>query len=51
MKSYRKMNYKNIEWVGQNSNGDDLPDGTYFVVLEINSGIRKNTYVDLRRGN
>ena len=31
-------------------NGNDLPDGTYFVVLTINGGaITRNGYVDLRR--
>lgn len=47
---YRKENYVNSDWIGQNKDGDELPDGTYFVVLQIkNSEIRKNTYVDLRR--
>ncbi len=47
---YRKENYTNTDWNGQNKDGDPLPEGTYFVVLSIkNSDIRKNTYVDLRR--
>lgn len=47
---YDKEDYANEDWVGQNDNGDPLPDGTYFVVLEIlGKNLRKSTYVDLRR--
>ncbi|HRH67298.1 MAG TPA: gliding motility-associated C-terminal domain-containing protein, partial [Bacteroidia bacterium] len=47
---YSKENYVNTDWRGQNNSGEDLPEGTYFVVLKIkNSDLRKNTYVDLRR--
>ncbi|REJ80060.1 MAG: hypothetical protein DWQ44_06855 [Bacteroidetes bacterium] len=47
---YKKENYVNNEWTGQNNNGDELPDGTYFVVLIIsNQDIRLNDFVDLRR--
>jgi len=44
---YDKDNYNN-EWNGQNNAGEDLPNGTYFVIFE--SGDKEvNTYVDLRR--
>jgi gliding motility-associated-like protein len=47
---YKQDNYKNTDWTGQNNNNEDLPEGTYFVILEVkNSNIVKNTYVDLRR--
>ncbi len=47
---YRKENYQNTDWIGQNNNGDPLAEGTYFVIVEVkNSNIVKNTYVDLRR--
>ncbi len=47
---YFKEDYQNTDWMGQNKNGDDLPEATYFVILEIkNTNIIKNTYVDLRR--
>jgi gliding motility-associated-like protein len=47
---YFKEDYVNSDWTGQNKKGEDLPEGTYFVILEIkNSEIVKNTYVDLRR--
>ncbi|MBK7850667.1 MAG: gliding motility-associated C-terminal domain-containing protein [Bacteroidetes bacterium] len=47
---YTKENYVNTDWKGQNNSGEDLPEGTYFVILTIkNSDIKKNTYVDLRR--
>lgn len=44
---YDKSGYNN-EWNGQNNNGEDLPDGTYFVVFEA-SEFQLATYVDLRR--
>ena len=47
---YDKEDYVNEDWVGQNNSGDPLPDGTYFVVLEVvGKNLRKSTYVDLRR--
>ncbi|MFN8143525.1 MAG: gliding motility-associated C-terminal domain-containing protein [Bacteroidia bacterium] len=47
---YTKEDYVNTDWRGQNNSGEELPEGTYFVVLTIkNSDIKKNTYVDLRR--
>lgn len=44
---YEKSNYAN-EWDGRNTGGDELPDGTYFVVFEA-SERQFATYVDLRR--
>jgi gliding motility-associated-like protein len=47
---YEKDNYTNPDWIGQNQSGEDLPEGTYFVMIELNGlDVRKNTYVDLRR--
>ncbi|MEO0403851.1 MAG: gliding motility-associated C-terminal domain-containing protein, partial [Bacteroidota bacterium] len=44
---YEKSGYQN-EWAGTNQDGEDLPDGTYYVVFV--SGEREfATYVDLRR--
>jgi gliding motility-associated-like protein len=46
---YSAEGYNNT-WNGTNKQGQDLPDGTYFVVLTINGGaITRNGYVDLRR--
>ena len=46
---YQKENYAN-EWVGTNNSGEQLPEGTYFVILEIkDTDIKRNTYVDIRR--
>ena len=50
---YQKNNYENT-WNGQSNNGDELPDGTYFVIFtaESNDGqIQLKGYVDLRRNN
>ncbi|MFY8138673.1 MAG: choice-of-anchor L domain-containing protein [Flavobacteriales bacterium] len=44
---YEKNNY-NQDWKGQNSDGDQLPDGTYFVIFT-SGNVSFNTYVDLRR--
>lgn len=47
---YNKDDYTNSDWIGQNNSGQQLPDGTYFVVLVIaDKDIRKGTYVDLRK--
>ena len=46
---YEQPNYKN-QWRGDNSQGAQLPDGTYFVILSLNDGTRTlQGYVDLRR--
>ena len=44
---YEKSNYNN-EWRGQGKGGEDLPNGTYFVVFSAGA-VEFNTYVDLRR--
>lgn len=46
---YKKENYLN-EWRGTNTGGQELPEGTYFAVLEINGReIVLNGYVEIRR--
>ena len=40
-------NYRN-DWEGTNESGEDLPQGTYFVVFEA-LGESFSTYLDLRR--
>lgn len=43
------FNYKN-DWAGQNTTGDELPNGTYFVIITLKGGERTlQGYVDLRR--
>ena len=44
---YEKTNYDQ-DWRGQNSDNEELPDGTYFVVFT-SGNTSFNTYVDLRR--
>jgi gliding motility-associated-like protein len=46
---FAKDHYDN-DWDGRNKSGDLLPEGTYFIILEIwNTDIRRTTFVDLRR--
>lgn len=45
---YDRLNYQN-DWRGENQQGQDLPDGTYFVVLRLGSDKTLQNYVDLRR--
>ena len=42
MKVYSKSNYTN-EWIGQSDKGDELPDGTYYYVIEFNSSQASKT--------
>jgi gliding motility-associated-like protein len=46
---YKKENYFN-SWLGTNTSGEELPEATYFAILEINGGaIVLNGYVEIRR--
>jgi gliding motility-associated-like protein len=45
---YSANGYSN-QWNGQNNNGTDLPESTYFVILEIPGKETLKGYVDLRR--
>lgn len=46
---YERFNYAN-EWNGESSEGDQLPNGTYFVILDVEHGrIVLQDFVDLRR--
>lgn len=46
---YEHLNYRN-GWAGENTEGQALPNGTYFVMLDLNEGGRiLQNYVDLRR--
>lgn len=45
---YTKNNYTN-EWHGQGSNGDNLPTGTYFYMIERANGESKTGWVYLNR--
>jgi flagellar hook assembly protein FlgD len=39
---YTKSNYSN-EWFGQSDKGDELPDGTYYYVIEFANGEETKT--------
>lgn len=45
---YDRLNYAN-DWGGENGQGQDLPNGTYFVVLKLSPELTLQNYVDLRR--
>ena len=46
---FERINYRN-DWGGENLEGEPLPNGTYFVILEINGGgITLQQFLDLRR--
>jgi gliding motility-associated-like protein len=50
MKVYSKSNYTN-QWIGQSDNGDELPDGTYYYVIERNNGEVKTGWIYINRKN
>lgn len=46
---FDRLNYRN-DWRGENMQGGELPNGTYFAILKVNEGERiLQGYVDLRR--
>lgn len=46
---FDRLNYRN-DWRGENVQGGELPNGTYFAILKVNEGERiLQGYVDLRR--
>ena len=44
-----KQNAYNNDWDGRNNKSVQLPDGTYFVILNANPNITLTGYIDLRR--
>ena len=47
-KVFSKSNYSN-EWHGQSDNGNELPDGTYYYVIEFNGLPAKTGWVYINR--
>jgi gliding motility-associated-like protein len=47
---YAKNNYT-VEWVGQTDNGQELPTGTYFYVIDRNVGETKTGWIYINRQN
>jgi gliding motility-associated-like protein len=47
-KVYSKSNYTN-QWVGQSDKGDELPDGTYYFVIERDNGETKTGWIYINR--
>ncbi len=45
---YSKTNYVN-EWHGQTSNGDELPTGTYFYMIDSESAGQKTGWIYINR--
>lgn len=49
-KVYEEKNYKNSDpWYGTNTHGDELPDGTYYVVVELQGADALKGYLEIRR--
>jgi gliding motility-associated-like protein len=48
MKVYTRDNYLN-EWGGKSDNGDELPDGTYYYVIDRNNGETKTGWIYINR--
>ena len=48
---FEQSNYRNSNlWKGEGKNGNLLPDGTYFVLLQVNGGERElSGYLEIRR--
>ena len=49
-KVYERRNYVN-EWFGQSDNGDELPDGTYYYVMEFSGTPSKTGWIYINRAN
>ncbi|RAR46206.1 gliding motility-associated C-terminal domain-containing protein, partial [Flavobacterium lacus] len=47
-KVYERGNYSN-EWYGQSNSGDELPDGTYYFVIEFNNIEAKTGWIYINR--
>ena len=47
-KVYSKTSYTN-QWFGQTDKGDELPDGTYYFIIERNDGPTKSGWVYINR--
>ncbi len=47
-KVYNRGNYSN-EWYGQSNGGDELPDGTYYFVIEFNNIEAKTGWIYINR--
>lgn len=48
MKVYSRANYVN-EWGGKSDGGDELPDGTYFYVIDKNTGKTETGWIYINR--
>jgi len=47
---YKKADYSN-QWYGQSDKGEELPDGTYYFVIDRNSGETKTGWIYINREN
>ena len=45
---YQQNGYDNL-WYGENKKGEPLPDGTYYVILNVKNHDSLAGYIDLRR--
>lgn len=49
-KVYEEKNYRNSNpWYGTNEDGDEIPEGTYFVIVELEGHDTLKGYLEVRR--
>ncbi len=49
-KVYEEKNYRNSDpWYGLNNHGDEVVEGTYFIVVELQGGENLKGYLEIRR--
>jgi flagellar hook assembly protein FlgD len=50
MEVYSKTDYTN-QWKGEDKNGDELPDGTYYYVFNRDNGETRTGWIYINRRN
>ena len=50
VKVYSRRDYTN-QWYGQSNDGEELPDGTYYYMIDYNAGESKTGWIYINRKN